>query len=264
MDDKFYITDSLYIYNGKTYFEAKNKNIKLNNNNWHKYLGEYGWDKLPYGWKRRLKCGDNKKFCYGLLECGADGDCLFHVIAEAINNDINNNSDLNNCCEYYDVKSIRVMAAEQINNDNFYSILENYKIEKETMEFNGDWNPNNIKKVRNLQNEIQKEGNNFWGDHIILQLLQRKLKFNTIILNSEKLDINMDPLPSLPLEERFTIHPTGTDLDTYDNTIILYYIDGLHFQLVGYFDGNVIQTVFKKNEIPEKMLEIYYKDTRKG
>ena len=261
MEDKFYVTDSLYYYNGKTYFESENKDIKLNNSNWFKYLKEYGWEKLPMGWRKRLK-QENSNSCYGLLECGADGDCLFHVIAEALNNSINyNNNILDSLCYYYDAKNIREIAANQINKNNFRYILENYKIEKENMEFNGDWEPNDIKTIKNLKDEIKKEGNNFWGDHIILQLLQDKLEFNTIILNSEKLDANMDSMLNLSIEKRFTVHPTGDSLDRFDRTIILYYIDGLHFQLVGYFDGNKMLTMFEKNELPKELLDVYCNDT---
>ena len=30
----------------------------VNNLNWHKYLDDYGWNKLPLGWRKRLKSKD--------------------------------------------------------------------------------------------------------------------------------------------------------------------------------------------------------------
>ena len=66
----------------------------------------------------------------------------------------------------------------------FIPILENYKLEKETLDFNGDWDPYMINNIEELKEQICKTGDNFWGDHIILQLLQKSLKFNVIILNS--------------------------------------------------------------------------------
>jgi len=90
-----------------------------------------------------------------------------------------------------------------------------------------------------------------------LQLLQQELKFNIIILNSEKLDENMDKYKNTIVDDKFTIHPTASCLNQYDKTIIMYYTDGLHFELVGYFDGNRMITLFNKNEIPSELLTIY-------
>ena len=57
MTERLYLTDVLFYFKNKLYYqEDENEDvIKLNNKNWHKYLDGYGWEKLPYGWKRRLK-----------------------------------------------------------------------------------------------------------------------------------------------------------------------------------------------------------------
>ena len=84
-DDKLYITSNLFYYNNKLYHynEEKDSNIKINSKNWHKYLSDYGWSKLEWGWKRRLNSYSNdSNFKYGLLDCGSNGDCLFHVFSE--------------------------------------------------------------------------------------------------------------------------------------------------------------------------------------
>ena len=49
--------------------------------------------------------------------------------------------------------------------------------------------------------------------------------------------------------------------NTYDKTIILYYEDGLHFQLVGYFQKDRMIKKFRREEIPTELLEIYNIDT---
>ena len=36
--------------------------------------------------------------------------------------------------------------------------------------------------------KLKKSGNNFWGDHLTLLLLQKALSINIILLSSEKLD----------------------------------------------------------------------------
>ena len=242
---KNYITDKLFSYKNKIYFDKNDKYIKINDYNWSQYLKDYGWTKLELGWKKRLVNDSNKQFKYGLLDCGANGDCLFHCIAEAFNDPF----DPEKCI--FDINDIREIASKEINQDNYQLILENYKLEQETDEFIGDWNPNSIKSIEELRNEIKKCGDSFWGDHIILQLLQKKLEFNVIILNS-----------SDNLLDKYTIKPMASDIYKFPKTIILYYIEGLHFQLIGYFNKNKMEVIFDKNNIPDEILNIYNIDCR--
>ena len=241
--DKIYISPNIYYLNNNLFYQDDRRKIKITNNNWHRYLKEYGWEKLPICWRKRLNNKD-RNFRYGILDCGSQGDCLFHCIAEALNNNYNIDS------KKYDVEELRVLTANQITNDNYFIILENYKCEYDSNDFNGNWSPHLIKNIDELKKEIKKSGENFWGDHILLQLLQESLKFNVIVLNNE------DIYNNIPC----TIHPMACDLEKYDNTIILYYEDGLHFQLVGYYDDNKIITHFKNGDLPSKLLEIYNND----
>ena len=48
------------------------------------------------------------------------------------------------------------------------------------------------------------DGSDFWGDHILLQLLQKKLEVNIIILNSD------NNIETQNIDERFTVHPSFT------------------------------------------------------
>ena len=164
------ITANIFQKKGKLYYynEEKQNSIKINNRNWNKYLTEYGWTKLDWGWRRRLNEHSNEKnnSKYGLLDCGANGDCLFHVISESLNTE--NILECN-----YDIKTLRDIAADEITEENFIIILETYKLEMENIEFIGDWDPYKVNNISDLQTEIKKIGNNFWGDHIILQLLQK-------------------------------------------------------------------------------------------
>ena len=252
--DILYITANIFQKKGKLYYynEEKQNSIKINKRNWNKYLIENGWTKLDWGWRRRLNEHSNEKnnSKYGLLDCGANGDCLFHVISEYLNTE--NILECN-----YDIKTLRDIAADEITEENFIIILETYKLEMENIEFIGDWDPYKVNNISDLQTEIKKIGNNFWGDHIILQLLQKKLKFNVIILNSEKLDENMEKYKNIDLDSKFKIHPTASDINEFDKTIIMYYTDGLHFELVGYFDGDKMVSLFKKDQIPSELLTIY-------
>ena len=142
MDEKLYITDQLYYKKNKLYHESIEPPIVkitlVNNLNWHKYLEDYGWNKLPLGWRKRLKSKD-KNFRYGVLECGAQGDCLFHSIAEALNN----NSSLEDTL--YCVDNLREFAASMVNKNNFDMIIENYRCEQKEGSFNECWDPFSVK-----------------------------------------------------------------------------------------------------------------------
>lgn len=245
MDEKLYISPNLFFQKNKLYYDH-DKPIKINAKNWCKYLEEYGWTKLPLGWRKRLKTED-KNFRFGILDCGSEGDCLFHCVAEALYDE--NNLDI----EKYTVEELRKLTSSMVTKDNFVLILENYKCEEQSGIFNGYWEPNKIKEIEQLRKEINICGDNFWGDHLLLQLLQEKLKFNIIILNS---GVSYDGS-----KKDYTIHPTASDINTYDKTIVLYYEDGLHFQLVGYFQKDRMIKKFTREDIPTQLLEIYNKDT---
>ena len=81
----------------------------------------------------------------------------------------------------------------------------------------------------------------------MIQLLSEKLNINFIILN----------------DESHNITSMCNDLK-YDKTIIIYYLDNLHFQLVGYFNGKIMQTIFKNEELPIGLLSKYELDTKKN
>ena len=129
MNEKLYISPSLFYLKNKLHFESNDKAIKINSSNWHKYLEEYGWEKLPHGWKIRLK-ENASNFKYGILDCGAEGDCLFHCIGEALFDESNVDS------HKYEVEELRKFTASKITSDNFDIILENYKCEEESYVFN--------------------------------------------------------------------------------------------------------------------------------
>ena len=90
-------------------------------------------------------------------------------------------------------------------------------------------------------------GNSFWGDHIFIQLLSEALKLNFIILNEEN---EYDTV-------EYNIQRTFTTLDTKRRTIILSYYSNIHYQLIGYFNGQRMQTVFNYEELPEEILKVY-------
>ena len=247
MDIEIYISPNLYYKNNILYYTENSKIIKINNNNWHKYLEEYGYIKLELGWKKRLKSLKSKNSLWGVKDCGSDGDCLFLCIEEAFKN-INNpfNDD-------FSVENLRNYLAQEINDENFNIIIETYKLEFDNNEFIGLWNPYQIKNKEELQNEIKKKGDSFWGDHILIQLLEKSLNINIFLLNNEN-DYFDD------LNKKYKIQKTGKNYDKNKRNIILYYCQNSHFQLIGYFNENKIQNIFIYEELPKEFLKILKED----
>lgn len=244
MDDEMYLTPNLYTKNKITYYidDNKGKEIRVNKSNWHKYLSEYGWKKIDQGWIRRLNQYSSKKnnnSCYGILDCGGNGDCLFYCVAEALNEP--------------DMSVIRELASEQITDENFDLIIESYRIAYDMDDFVCEWDPYEIMNKEDLKNELRKGGHNYWGDYVVIKLLEQALDINFIVLNAEKEDNKRRTL-----KERFNIHSLGNDIQVNRKTIILYYIDEEHFQLVGYFDKTYMCGLFDK--IPMELWKIYRED----
>lgn len=235
--NKYYISDNIF-FDFELGSFCKETDIdncilikKITNSNFKKEFGDYGWDELDFLWN--IELGDK----FMLLDCGSHGDCLFHCIAEALNL---NNIYKKEVSNLLDVETLRQKASKEILDDNFESILQNYKIEKTENEFQGDWDPDAIETKEQLIRELCKTGNNFWGDHIIIQLLSQSLKKNIIILNDnedfEKLSLNK-------------IETRGSK-----GYIILYFENNCHFKLVGKFNGKKITTVF--NRVPKNLLNL--------
>jgi hypothetical protein len=237
MTEKYFINEDLFYINKSIYKIIEDNEIIINRRNWFNLLKDYGWTKLKLLWRNKL----NSKF-FALLECGSDGDCLFHVISEALNMELIYNYEV----PKFGIKDIRELVSSEITETNFSIILESYKAEVECDEFFGDWDPNKINSIEELKNEIKTLGNNFWGDHILMQLLSTKLKINFIILDGET-----ESASSM-----------GDDLK-YDKTMLIYYSENLHFQLIGYFNGCIIQTVFETKQIPIGLLNLYSLNTNK-
>ena len=127
-----------------------------------------------------------------------------------------------------------------------------YKIEKELSEFRHSWDINLVKNYEDLKNELIKEGNNYWADFLIIELFKNEFNINLIILN----DYNNN--------NKCELYSIGDNLDKLKDTIIIYYQDQIHFQLIGYFINNQIKTIFKYYEIPEEIIKIYSIDCRKN
>lgn len=234
-----YLHDSILYDTEKniTYLNNKRK-TKININNWHNYLDIIGWNKLSLGFIKFLNRNSEKRYKnspYGIIDCGGDGDCLFHCISYALSSEL---------IEYFDFRDIRDKIAESIDDNIFKDIIETYKILQDSEDFDEGWDPHEIKCKEEFQDIIKEGGNNYWGDHILFQLIIRALKLNILLLRTNNMN------------EDFGIYPTYQEYNPSQKTIILLYEDNIHFKLIGFFKNKMI-TLFKDEDIPIEIKRIY-------
>ena len=123
--DKFYLTDNIYLQDNKLFYEENNKIKNIKPNNWHTFLKDYGWEKLNLKWIKKLNSLTKlppKNSRWGALDCGSDGDCLFHCICYALKSDTIMEDD------NLDVSYLRNLVSENITNEKFTEIITIYKI----------------------------------------------------------------------------------------------------------------------------------------
>ena len=91
--------------------------------------------------------------------------------------------------DYYSSEDIRRFIAESITEEQFTNIISIYRCMKDVDDFDENWNPYDIKSLDDFKNELMKTGHNYWGDHLIIQLLMDTLQVNIFILTSNELTI---------------------------------------------------------------------------
>jgi hypothetical protein len=240
IDDKFYLTDNLFIEDNRFKFIKNNKETKINSLNWHHFLSLIGWNKLYKPWILKLnKLSESKlknsPFAY--IDCGDDGNCLFHCIAYA-KSDIINNKILTQ-------KDIRKIVANNISKETFNNIIEIYRIMENCNDFHEDWKPNSIKTLNDFKKELILGGNNYWGDHIIIQLLCQTLNINILILNTNFIE---------NIYEKYNLLQ---EYSPKNKTIVLIYLDLNHFQLFGHYKDDMIHYLFDDNNLPTEIRKCF-------
>ena len=237
MDEKEYLTGTLFLYKNKLFYEEKNTEKEVKNHNWHRILKGYGWDKLHKQWIKKLNSYLEKpsnNSLYGCLECGAEGDCLFHCISYAFNEKYNKG---------YNAHDLRMDISNSLTEDRYNELIEFYRIFKESGDFEEDWDPTEMTfdKFKEL---IIRGGDEYWGDFLIINLIKEFLNINLIVLNSNE------------FTNEYYNYPLFYEFNENTDTLILLYEDGIHFKLVGKFnDGNMI-ILFSKENIPVEILKM--------
>lgn len=229
-----YLSDNIVIIDNKTFYQDK----QIKKHNWQLKLSELGWEKLHKQWIRKLNKLHNpypNNSLFGSLECGDDGDCLFHCISYSLNT---------KCDEFYDSSDIRRLVAESITNDQFDNIISCYRCMKDLDDFDESWDPYKIDTLEKFKEELCKSGHSYWGDHLLLQLIMDVFNINIYILTQDEINDIYEP------------YLTANIYDSSKNTIFLIHENNIHFKLLGHFDDIMI-TNFNHNNIPLELKKMF-------
>lgn len=229
-----YLSDNIVIKGSKTFY----KDTQVKRHNWQIKLSEVGWTKLHKKWIKKLNLLYNpypNNSLFGALECGDDGDCLFHCISYALNTKGE---------EYYDSSDIRRLVAGSITKEQFDNIITCYRCMKDTDDFYESWDPYEIDTIEKFKEELCKSGHSYWGDHLLLQLIMDVFNVNIYILSQNIILDIYEP------------YPIGNFYDNRKNTIFLIHENNEHFKLLGHFD-DIMMTYFNHDSIPLEMKKMF-------
>jgi len=232
-----YLSENIVIKEGQTFYQDK----LVRRHNWHIKLEELGWEKLHKQWIKKLNkyrnpcnLGQPNNSLFGALECGDDGDCLFHCIATALNS-------LNE--SFYDSSDIRKLVAESITQEQFDDMIICYRSMKDLDDFDESWDPYEVTTLDNFRNQLMISGHNYWCDHLILQLVIQVFNLNIFILSQNEWTNTYEP------------YPMATKYDSSRNTIIVLHENGSHFKLIGHFQ-ELMKTYFNHSNLPSEVKQL--------
>ena len=232
-----YLSEDIVIKEGKMFYQG----TVIKRHNWHLKLKELGWEKLSKQWIKKLNkyhnpCnhGQPNNSLFGSLECGDDGDCLFHCIATSLNS-------LNEL--FYDSTDIRRLVAESITQEQFDNMITCYRSMKDLDDFDESWDPYEVTTLDNFRNQLMISGHNYWCDHLILQLVIQVFNLNIFILSQNEWTNTYEP------------YPMATKYDSSRNTIIVLHENGSHFKLIGHFQ-ELMKTYFNHSNLPSEVKQL--------
>jgi len=231
---EYYLSETIVIKDGNTYYDDK----EIKKHNWHIKLEEIGWQKLSKQWISKLNKLHNpypNNSLFGSLECGSDGDCLFHCIAYALNSTQE---------QFYESKDIRLSVADSVSEEQFNDIITCYRSMKDLDDFDESWDPYSIDTLDEFKEQLNESGHNYWGDHLVLQLICQAFNLNVFILSQNEWTHTYD------------IYPFANQYDKSKNTIIVVHENELHFTLLGHFQGIMI-TYFTHGNLPLEIKKLY-------
>lgn len=189
----------------------------------------YYWEPLDDKWQIKLGSQD-----FMVKNCLGDGNCQFRSIEGALIN-------AGYKTTHEKLRKHLAKYIQSVDNKMFIDIIKTYRIEKQSGEFIGNWDPMAIKNKRDFIKIIKLPGFDFQGDFITLELLSRVIKIDIIIFTSDLDIINL------------------SDPENLQNKILILYYDknGSHYKTIGLKKSeDNIQTIFKRSKLPEEINRI--------
>ena len=225
-----YLSENIVIREGQTFYHDK----LVKRHNWHLKLEELGWDKLSKQWIKKLNQYHNpypNNSLFGSLECGDDGDCLFHCIATALNSSKET---------FYDSSDIRRLVADSITQEQFDNMITCYRSMKDLDDFDESWDPYEVDTLESLRKQLMTSGHSYWCDHLVLQLVIQAFNLNLFVLTQNE------------WTDTYESYPLATKYDPSRNTILVLHENDSHFKLIGHFQDIMI-TYFNHTNLPLEM-----------
>ncbi len=186
------------------------------------------WEPIDPKWSKKLLSE-----YFVIKNCLSDGNCQFRSIETA----------LTNAGHKTDHEKLRRSICKYINNiDNneFFNIIQNYRLEKQHGEFEGNWDPFTIKNKRDFIKQLKQPGFNFQGDNITLSLISQSLNIDIVIL-----------------QDNFHITDLSNPEKLNQKLIILYFDkENKHYKTVGVKIKKKVHTIFKRSNLPIEILRI--------
>lgn len=189
-------------------------------------LSDFTWNNLDKIWQQKLL---SDKFV--VKDCLADGNCQFRSIETAL-------TQAGYKTTHIKLRNVIGKYIKKMSNDDFQLILENYRLELESGDFKGNWDPLKTNTKKEFINNISKSGFHFEGDNITLSLLSKAIKIDFIIF-----------------DDSYNITDLSNPTKLNDKIVILYYIkihNTGHYNTIGYKQNKKVKTIFKRDDLPSE------------
>ena len=235
-EERVYLTEEIYVLDDTMYREdSDGTSGPLTPATWHHDLRAYGWGKLPRPWVSFLNSHSDarpKNSQYGVIDCGGGGDCFFHCVAHALTE----NTRWETTVDAMDVRQILCLSLTE---EDYKDMISIYRIMADANDFDEAWDPYEVETLDDLKEVILEGGNTYWGDYQLFTRLSDALRLNIIIM--------------IHCEGEISVYNTLKDYDMSYDTIMILYVNQVHFQLLGHFNGQRMVTYFNDANVPPEI-----------
>ena len=202
-----------------------------------KEQNKFIWKELDEHWQKKLLSP-----AFVVKDCIGDGNCQFRSIETALTDSGFRMSH----------EKLRKMIAQYVNKmseHEFYDIIQNYRLEKQNGDFQGNWDPDQIRNKKDFITNVVKSGFHFQGDNITLSLLSKAINLDFVIF-----------------DDNYNITDLSNPDELQDRLVILYYQRGSktggHYMTIGIrTPRGKVYTLFSRGSLPQALDHVLDKHT---